>query len=104
MTTILETPSLTLTHCSYDRERILRPDFPMYRAQCKACAVASLAAGPDFWRAGLDGGDAKPYRLQLARLFGDDWRRGHELVKAEAERIKLARAGLQPIDNHTGKV
>jgi hypothetical protein len=92
----LAIPSLTETHCTYDRERVLRPDFPMFRAQCKACAISSLAAGPDFWRGGLDGGDAKPYRIQLARIFGDGWRAGHELVKAEHARIRLARATLQP--------
>lgn len=94
--TTTETISLTLTHCSYDRERILRPDFPMQRRDCKACAVYALANGPDFWRGGLDGGDAKPYRKALAQIFGDDWRRGHAMVVAESERIKLARAGLQP--------
>lgn len=93
------TESLFLTHCSYDRERILRPDFPMYRAQCKACAVASLAAGPMFHASGLDGYLAQPYRRALALIFGAndaDIRRGHALVKEQYDRLKLARAGLQP--------
>lgn len=97
--TVTETPSLTLTHCTYDRERMLRPDFPMYRAQCKACAVASLAAGPMFHASGLDGYLAQPYRRALALIFGADdkeIRRGHSLVKEQYERLKLARAGLQP--------
>lgn len=94
--TITETLALSLTQCSYDRERILRPDFPMYRAQCRMCAVSSLAAGPMFHQAGVDGSLSASYRKALAGIFGDDWRRGHEMVKAEAQRVKLARAGLQP--------
>lgn len=99
MPVLSETESLTLTQCEYDRERILRPDFPMYRAQCRMCAVASLAAGPMFHASGLDGYLAQPYRRALALIFGADdaeIRRGHALVKAQYEALKLARAGLQP--------
>jgi hypothetical protein len=91
--------SLTLTQCSYDKERILRPDFPMYRASCRMCAVAALAAGPAFHQSGLDGSLAAPYRKALAQIFGaddKDIRRGHAMVKQQFEALKLARAGLQP--------
>lgn len=90
------TESLTLMQCSYDRERVLRPDFPMYRAQCRMCAVAALAAGPLFHQSGVDGYLAQPYRKALSLIFGDDWRRGHELVKEQHDARKLAQAGLQP--------
>jgi hypothetical protein len=92
---------MTLTHCSYDRERIHRPDFPMFRAQCKACAVAALAAGPMFHASGLDGILAASYRRALALIFGAEdaeIRRGHALVKEQHARLKLARAGLK--DDH----
>lgn len=98
MPVLSESESLSLTQCSYDRERILRPDFPMYRAQCRMCAVSALAAGPMFHASGIDGSLAAPYRKALALIFGDDIRRGHTLVKEQYERLKLARAGLQPME------
>jgi hypothetical protein len=88
------TESLTLTHCGYDKERLHRPDFPMFRAQCKACAVAALAAGPAFHQSGVDGALSAPYRKALAQIFGDRWREGHEMVKQQYEALKLARATL----------
>lgn len=67
-------------------------DSPFQHAGCKGCAVRALAQSPDFYRGGIDGGDAKPYRKALALIFGDDWRAGHDLVLAEAARIKKARS------------
>lgn len=59
---------------------------PIYTAACKGCAVRSLAGSPQFYAGGVDGGDAKPYRRLLGVIFGDEWRRGHEAVKAERTR------------------
>jgi hypothetical protein len=99
MPVLSEVESHTLTHCEYDRQRILQPDFPMYMASCRMCAVAALAAGPAFHQSGLDGSLAVSYRKALAQIFGagdKDIRRGHAMVKQQFEALKLARAGLQP--------
>lgn len=68
-----------------------RADHPIYRAQCRGCAVRSLACGPVFFQSGLDGSLSAPYRKALCGIFGDAWRQGHDLVKAEHARIKAAR-------------
>lgn len=80
--------------CSYCARAQHEPDFPMYRAQCRGCAVRALAQGPAFHRSGLDGSLAAPYRRALSSIFGDRWRDGHAQVKAEHDRIKAARALL----------
>lgn len=69
-----------------------RPDSPLFHAACKGCAVRALAQGPQYHASGVDGALSKSYRTALAQIFGDDWREGHVLVKAEADRIKKARA------------
>jgi hypothetical protein len=84
-----------LEQCAYDRTRVLKPDFPMYRAQCRSCAVAAIASGPDFHASGVDGSLSAGYRKALSALFGDQWRLGHELVKEQNARLKLARATLE---------
>lgn len=90
----MATEPLDLPLCSYDRERIFRPDFPMFRAECKACAVAQLAASPMFHQSGLDGTLAQPYVKALSLIFGDQWRQGHQLVKQQHEALQLARKDI----------
>lgn len=77
--------------CDYCRRAQIEPECPRYRAQCRGCAVRALANGPLFTRSGLDGAVAAPYRKALSGIFGDAWRDGHALVKAEHERIKAAK-------------
>ena len=82
------------TTCPNCRIAEQRADYGRYQAGCTGCAVRELAQGPLFHRGGLDGGDAKPYRVALAGLFGDGWRDGHRLVLAQADRIRESRAIL----------
>lgn len=77
--------------CDYCTKAKEEADWPLFRAQCRGCAVRSLASGPAFHQSGLDGSLAAPYRKALGAIFGDDWRKGHELVKAEYARIQAAR-------------
>ena len=69
-----------------------RPDTPHQRAGCKGCAVRALAQGPAFYASGLDGSQNASYRKALGLIFGDQYREGHDAVRAEAARIKEARA------------
>lgn len=78
--------------CDYDVQRETNPEFPMYRAQCRGCAIAGLAAGPLFHMASAGGRLDHPYRRALGMVFGDNWQAGHEEVKAAHARLKLARA------------
>lgn len=80
--------------CDYCQAAQTRADHPMYRAQCKGCAVRAFAQGPQFHAGSIEGGDARDYRKALALYFGDDWRAGHQLVLDEAYRIKKLRAGV----------
>lgn len=78
--------------CDYCVSAQSSVDHPLYRAQCKGCAVRALAQGPAFYSGSIEGGDAKPYRRALALVFGDEWRTGHQLVLDESYRIKRLRA------------
>lgn len=78
--------------CVDCRRALDAPDSPLYQSHCIGCAVRSLAQGPQFHTAGLDGGDSKAYRKALSLIFGDQWRLGHARVVAEHQRIKEARA------------
>jgi hypothetical protein len=67
-------------------------DSPFYQASCRGCAVRGLAISIGFHQSEKAGTLDNSYRHGLMALFGDDWRRGHEDVKAEAARIKALRA------------
>lgn len=83
-----------LETCEACRIAATNPDTPHQRAGCKGCAVRALAQGPMFHQSVVDGHLAAGYRKALGLIFGDDWRQGHELVKAEHARIREARALL----------
>ncbi|WP_225784472.1 hypothetical protein [Xenophilus sp. Marseille-Q4582] len=89
--TNLTPPARDRETCDYCDRAQAEADWPLYRAQCVGCAVRALAQGPLFHAAGVEGSIAAPYRKALAQVFGDDWRNGHERVKAEHARIKAAR-------------
>lgn len=82
--------------CDYCQRAKEEADYPLYRAQCRGCAVRALAQGPigSFCKQGVDGPSAAPYRKALGLIFGDAWRDGHKLVRTEYDRIKAARAML----------
>lgn len=89
--TPLQPPARDRETCDYCARAQAQADWPLYRAQCRGCAVRSLAQGPQFHAAGVAGSIAAPYRKALGLIFGDDWRAGHERVKAEHARIKAMR-------------
>ena len=81
--------------CDYCEKAKTVPYWPLYRAQCKGCAIRSLASSPSFHQSSVDGALTPAYRDALGVIFGDGWRAGHALVKAQHERIRaliLARA------------
>lgn len=82
--------------CSYCAKAEQEPDYPLYRATCRGCAIRALAHSPHFHQAGVSGrlSADDPYAKALAGIFGDTWRQGHELVKAQAKRIREGRAIL----------
>lgn len=51
---------------------------------CEARALASIGAHVESTEAGAM---TPRYRSVLERLFGDDWKKGHELVRKWAKRI-----------------
>lgn len=82
--------------CDYCQRAQQEPDYPLFRAQCRGCAVRSLAQSPigSMCKQGLDGFHAAPYRKALGAIFGDNWRQANQLVRAEYDRIRAARALL----------
>lgn len=82
--------------CDYCQRAKVEADYPLFRAQCRGCAVRALAQGPigSMCKQGLDGFHAAPYRKALGLIFGDNWRAANTLVLAEYERIRAARALL----------
>jgi hypothetical protein len=69
----------------------LRADWPGYTANCKPCMARGIAHGPDFWKSGKDGKLTPSYMAGLRSIWGEDWKSGHEQVKAAAERLRQAR-------------
>ena len=86
----------TTETCVFCKKADVVPDYPLYRAGCRGCAIRALAHSPVFHAAGVSGrlSADDPYSKALASIFGDDWRKGHELVKAQAKRIHEGRAIL----------
>ncbi|AMM23008.1 hypothetical protein [Variovorax sp. PAMC 28711] len=70
------------------------PDTGHQHAGCRGCAVRALAQGRLFHASGVDGLLSAEYRKALSTVAGDDWRALHDEVKAQAARIRDARAVL----------
>lgn len=66
-------------------------DSPFYQAKCRGCNIRGLAISIGFHQSQKAGTLDNSYRQGLMALFGDDWRRGHDDVKAEAARIRALR-------------
>jgi hypothetical protein len=64
------------------------PHWGGYHAACQGCQVRALATGPGFWESSRAGAMTPVYRKALETSFGDGWKNGHTLVKAEHERLK----------------
>lgn len=67
----------------------MRDDFIAHCRGCEARALASVGAHVESQEIGAM---TPHYRSTLERFFGDDWKQGHELVKAWADRITAANA------------
>lgn len=59
-----------------------------YQADCPSCQVRGLAKSMGFYQSQRQGVLMRNYRRALHSMFKGDVARGHELVKAEAERLK----------------
>ena len=60
----------------------------LYRAGCQGCTVRGLAKGLGFFKSQREGTLTRDYRNALHSIFKGDVAGGHELVKAEAKRLK----------------
>jgi hypothetical protein len=58
-----------------------------YHAACKGCQTRALSKGLGFFKSQRDNHMTREYRAALQAIYGETWREGHELVKAEAKRI-----------------
>jgi len=79
---------MTCPNCT---EAARRPEWPGYTAACKGCAARGIANGPEFHRSRKDGSLTPSYTSALYSIWGEDWRAGHEAVKAAAEKLRQAR-------------
>ena len=62
--------------------------WPIFQADCHGCKVRSLATGPAYHTAMKSNAMTPGYRSALQDLFGVDWLKAHDEVKAEYERMK----------------
>lgn len=67
--------------------------WPGYLAGCRGCRVRALASGPAFFAASRSGQITPAYRTALQALLDEDWKAGHEEVKAEHDRLKSLKKG-----------
>jgi len=72
-----------------------RADWPGYTANCRGCMARGIANGPEFWRSRQDGSLRPEYVAALRTIWGDDWKDGHEAVKAAAARLAALRKSPQ---------
>ena len=78
----------TCDHCGH---AMLAPNWPLYRAQCKGCAIRALASSPSFYESSKKGTMTQTYKDGLETIFGKEWLEGHKLVKSEFDRAKALR-------------
>lgn len=62
--------------------------WPIFQSECRGCKVRALASGPLHFTAMKAKTITPSYKAALRAVFGDDWRAGHDEVKAEHARIK----------------
>jgi len=77
--------------CDYCKSAKADPSWPLYRSQCKGCAIRALANSPSFHQSSVDGALTQTYRDALSLVFGDGWSAAHKQIKKEHERIKELR-------------
>ncbi len=76
---------MTCTDC---QEAQTDKHWPIFQADCRGCKVRALAGGPAYHTAMAANALTPNYRSALQLAFGEDWKSGHEEVKAEYERLK----------------
>jgi hypothetical protein len=70
---------VTCPHCeAYERNRL----YGGYHPECEGCNIRSIAGSPAYSYSLLAGTILSPYKARLVSVFGDDWRAGHDKVKA----------------------
>ncbi len=74
-------------------EGCANPEGGVYIETCKRCMARDLARGPLFFASMRKQKLTPEYRFALEYVFGDGWKEGHELVKAEAKRYATGAAG-----------
>lgn len=62
----------------------------IYQSGCDGCAARALAQSPEFAEAARTGTQTPRYRMALAEFFKGREQEGHRMVKAWAERRKVA--------------
>jgi hypothetical protein len=77
-----------LEHCETCAHAEINPRTGLFNAGCLECTTRHIAHLPVFAECQHAGRLTEPYMASLKRVFGDDWKAGHESVKAWAKRIK----------------
>lgn len=72
-----------------------RADWPFYTADCRGCIARGIANGPEYWRSCQDGKLTADYKTSLRTVWGEDWKTGHDAVKAAAARLEAMRTSTQ---------
>lgn len=80
---------MTCKHCrdAEEQDDPTRDPFTAHCRSCKARALASIGAHVESQEMGAI---TPHYRSVLERIFGDDWKQGHELVRTWGRRITAA--------------
>jgi len=63
------------------------PHYAMYRAGCAECGARMLAIGAEHAQAMSAAQFTPAYAAALKAVFGADWMRGHERVRAWSRRL-----------------
>lgn len=63
-----------------------------FTAHCRSCEARALASVGAHVESAERGAITPQYRAALERFFGDDWKQGHQQVKAWGQRITEAAA------------
>lgn len=72
--------------CPACQEAERNPLTGMYQSGCLECSARALSHGPAYFDAARSDSMTPAYRDALQATFGENWRAGHEAVKAWAQR------------------
>lgn len=80
--------------CEHCTEAQTDANWPGYQARCRGCQVRAMANGPAFFESAQAQRISPVYRTALEKLFGKDWQASHREVRAEYERLRAMKNGL----------